>query len=533
MRIFLTAAVIALAVTTSYGGITPPPRDLDVLHYDVAVQIPDEGDSVAIETTVTLKALVELRSVELELSGMTLTAVTERGTSAAFNRSGSRVSVTLAAPLAPYEVTSLTFRYRGTPEHGLIIGRNKHGDRTVFADNWPDRAHHWIVSRDHPSDKASVDFTVTASAGHDVVSNGELQRVERLSSTQRRWHWSEPTPIPVYCMVIGVARFTIVNPDDGNGADIVYYLYPEDAAAGGKQFGATSAMMRFFTSRVGPYPYGKLAIAQSTTRYGGMENSGAIFLAEKSIGGDTWLEGLVAHEMAHQWFGDSVTPERWHDLWLSEGFATYFGALFLEHAYGREMFVQRMMRARKEYFDKFRDDPTPVFDPSISDPARLLGPNVYQKGAWTLHMLRRLVGDEAFFAGIADYYAAYRDRNASTSDFQAVMSRHAGQPLDWFFRQWIYGRSYPILSARWNWSPGDRKLRIRISQNQEWEVLRFPLDLEIRTAAGGRRESIEVSQRVVEVTLSADEKPVSLTLDPDQWLLKEVEAVREGGGIGD
>lgn len=527
MRFIISAAALALVISSSYAGIAPPPRDLDVLHYDVAIEIPAQGENVAIETTVTLKALVELRTVELELSGMTLSSVTERGASTTFTRTGQRVSVTLSSPLAPYEVTSLTFHYKGRPDDGLVIGRNKHGDRTVFADNWPDRAHHWIVSRDHPADKASIDFTVTAPPGDDVLANGELQSVKRLSPTERQWHWSEPTPIPVYSMVIGVARFTIVNPEPGTDTDVSYYLYPEDAAAGGKQFGSTAAMMRFFTSRVGPYPYGKLAIAQSTTRFSGMENSGAIFLAEKSIGGDAWLEGLVAHEMAHQWFGDSVTPERWQDLWLSEGFATYFGALFLEHAYGREMFVQRVTRARKEYFDTFRERPTPIFDPSISDPAKLLGPNVYLKGAWTLHMLRRLIGDEAFFAGIADYYAAYRDRNASTGDFEAVMSRHAGQPLDWFFKQWIYGRSYPILSARWSWSADDRKLRIRVSQNQQWEALRFPLDLEIRTAAGGRRESIDVAERVVEVTLSADEKPLSVTLDPDQWLLTEVEAVRE------
>ncbi|HIG48435.1 MAG TPA: M1 family peptidase, partial [candidate division Zixibacteria bacterium] len=158
-----------------------------------------------------------------------------------------------------------------------------------------------------------------------------------------------------------------------------------------------------------------------------------------------------AHEIAHQWFGDSVTESDWHHVWLSEGFATYFGALYFERAYGRDRFIQSMQGSKQRYLRAFERNPGPIHDSRISDLSDVLTGYHYVKGGWVLHMLRGIMGDTAFFNGIRDYYRTYRDENALTADFQKVMEFHGERPLDWFFQQWIYETGHPVYQLSWTW----------------------------------------------------------------------------------
>jgi aminopeptidase N len=274
-------------------------------------------------------------------------------------------------------------------------------------------------------------------------------------------------------------------------------------------------IIEFFSNLVGPYPYEKLALVQSSTRYGGMENASNIFLAENAFN-----ELLNAHEIAHQWFGDSVTESDWHHLWLSEGFATYFANMFAERFEGRDRFVQLMLKDKEEYLKQYAKDPRPVYDPAITDLMKLLNANNYQKGGWVLHMLRRVMGDEKFFAGIRGYYRTYRDRNALTEDLQRVMEFHYGQPLDWFFKQWIYEPGYPQLDAVWRWNASAKELTLRVEQTQAQTVFILPLEVEFQFDKGAQREPIGLSGRSQSFTFKLAAKPQSLKLDPDEWVLK-------------
>ncbi|MCI0336197.1 MAG: hypothetical protein L0226_01355 [Acidobacteria bacterium] len=302
---------------------------------------------------------------------------------------------------------------------------------------------------------------------------------------------------------------------EGADLELYYYLFPRDRDKGIKGYGRALQMIEFYSNLIGPFPYEKLALVQSSTRYGGMENASNIFLAE-----DTFGEGVVAHEIAHQWFGDAVTEADWHHLWLSEGFATYFGHLFFERADGRDKFVQLMLNDKESYLKEYGKDPPPIYDPSITDLLKLLNANSYQKGGWVLHMLRYVMGDEKFFAGIRDYYRTYRDRNALTDDFRKVMEFHYGQPLAWFFKQWIFESGYPIYEAVWKWDESTRELRIRVRQKQEKTVFRMPVEIEIKAGKEVRREVIKIDEREQNFTFKLDAKPQGLTIDPDEWLLK-------------
>jgi aminopeptidase N len=389
----------------------------------------------------------------------------------------------------------------------------------VFADNWPNRARQWFPAIDHPYDKATVEFFVTAPDRYDTIANGALIETISQPNGTRLTHWREAVAIPTYCMVIGATQFSIIKAGAANGTALSYYLYPKDGARGMKDFGRALQMLEFYTKLIGPYPYEKLALVESSTRFGGMENSSAIFFDEKAFNGSDKLEPTVVHEIAHQWFGDSITESDWHHLWLSEGFATYFGRLFFEHADGRERFTQMMLEDKAAYLQAYAGNPRPIYDPAITNLFALLNANNYQKGGWLLHMLRHVMGDAPFFAGIRDYYRAYRDRNALTADFASAMERAAGRKLDWFFNQWFYGAGYPVYDAAWHWDAGAKELHLRIAQRQA-QLFQMPLDVAYALDHQSRRETVEVKEREQTFTFKCDRKPQRVAIDPDEWLLK-------------
>ncbi|HEX8720721.1 MAG TPA: M1 family aminopeptidase [Pyrinomonadaceae bacterium] len=494
---------------------------LDALQYRIRLAFGEARDEISAETEIVF-AVKEagVREIALDFGGLGVDVVSENGREAKFTRDAGHVRVALSAAYRAGELVTLSVKYHGAPSDGLFFKRNRHGDRTVFADNWPDRAHHWFPSIDHPYDKARVEFFVTAPARYDVVANGRLEETRGLQDGARLWHWREDVPVPVYCMVFGATEFAVLDAGGWSGARLSYYLYPKDRDRGLADHGRALRMLEFYSQLVGPYPYEKLALVQSSTRFGGMENSSSIFFDENSYDGSGGLEGTVAHEIAHQWFGDSVTESDWHHLWLSEGFATYFGALFFERADGRDRFLRMMLADRERYVKDAAAVARPVYDPEVKDLFKLLNRNNYQKGGWVLHMLRRVVGDEKFFAGVSDYYRTYRDSNALTEDFRRVMELRAGRPLDWFFRQWIYEPGFPAYDAAWSWDEAAKRLRLRLRQTQAGAPFRMPLDVEFRTGDSARRETIEVGGREQTFDFKLESRPQAVGVDPDEWVLK-------------
>jgi aminopeptidase N len=490
---------------------------VDVLHYRIALTLPASGAEIDADAELTVRPInVPLQRLVLDFSGLTIDDVTIDGAKAEFTRDGEHLSIA-ANKSEPFRAR---VRYHGAPADGLYVRGNKYGDHGAFADNWPNRAHFWFPSVDHPSDKATVEFFVTAPAAFDVIANGTRIETTTLPNGTRLTHWSEPTPIPVHCMVVGATEFSIVRAGASKGAEVSYWLYPRDREAGIRELGRAPQMVDFFSELVGAYPYEKLAIVESSTRFGGMENSSAIFLDEKRIDGEGTLEGLVAHEIAHQWFGDSVSQREWHDLWLSEGFATYFEHLFFERMDGREVLNARLRTDRDEYLRAYADQPGPIYDPRITDLTKLLNAYNYKKGAWVLHMLRGVMGDTAFFAGIRDYFASYRESNASTAELRMVMERHAGQSLAWFFQQWVYEAGHPVFATRWTWK--DAKVQVDIDQKQSGTVYRAPTVIEVRSSSGdAARHNVVIDERSEHFEWPSESKPSAVVLDPDGWVLKE------------
>ena len=526
----ITAMLLLLGPTSAAGAASdgyPRLDDVDILHYRIRLDIGETGKTIQGETKIRAVMLAGGRDVlPLDLIALTVDRVTVDGEIAAFEHRDGRLSISLGDGHAEGDTVAVAVVYHGEPVDGLYIQANKFGDRSVFADNWPNRARHWFPGVDHPYDKATAEFIVTAPAAYDVVANGRLLETTAVSPEMKRTHWKTDAPIPTYCMVVGAARFSIVRPGSWQGVPVSYYLFPGDRDAGTTDFARSTDMLAFYTDLIGPYPYAKLALVQSSTRFGGMENASAIFFSEKSITGTKRNEAVVAHEIAHQWFGDSVTESDWHHLWLSEGFATYFGALFFEEADGVERFHEMLNRSKVRYIEANRRAPAPIFNPNITDLFDLLNAYNYSKGGLVLHMLRGLMGDEAFFDGIRRFYREFRDQTVLTRDFQSVMEARYGSTLDWFFEQWIYRTGHPVVEVTWSWDNQAGEVSVHLSQVQPQEPFRLPVTLAFVVGDRQHRRQIELHDRSHQFRFKLDGAPDEVLVDQVDWLLMEARVER-------
>jgi aminopeptidase N len=377
---------------------------------------------------------------------------------------------------------------------------------------------------DHPYDKATSEFLITAPSRYQVVANGLLQEQRDLPGEMRLTHWQQSVPIASWLNAIGVAQFAVHHAGEVEGVGLQSWVYPQDRDKGFADFEPPARQaMEFFSRRVGPYPYEKLANVQAAGLSGGTEHASAIFYGETSVGGSRNLTNLVAHEIAHQWFGNSVTQHDWDDVWLSEGFATYFALLFTEHYSGRDALVAGLKRSRTSVLNAERRSPTlPVIHRNLSDTRRVLNQLVYQKGGWTLHMLRAAVGTEKFWEGIREYYRRHRDGNASTDDLRRVFEEVSQTKLDWFFDQWLKRAGSPVIKGSWRYDVSTKRVELNLTQSQEGEAYRLPMEVGILTAdAAIRIEKIEMTEREQRFSFAAEQKPASLELDPNTWVLMQ------------
>ncbi|MEZ4699855.1 MAG: M1 family aminopeptidase [Rhodothermales bacterium] len=535
MRLRVLIVVCSLFCAFAQERVVAQVAGVDVLDYEFRIAVDDASDRIEGETLITVRfdrAGVERLTLDLVTAagprepGMQVAGVRENDRTIRFEHAADRLVLHLSSPSQAAEERRFSISYGGIPVDGLIIAKNRHGNRTFFGDNWPNRARNWLPTIDHPSDKATCAFVITAPNHYQVIANGRLVEETDLPGERRRTTWRTDAPLPTKVMVFGAARFAVRYEGEVADVPVQTWVYPEDRDDGFYDFAVAMDMLRYFDNRIGSFPYAKLANVQSKTRYGGMENAGAIFYNENAITGERSNESTVAHEIAHQWFGDSVTEADWPHIWLSEGFATYFAELYLEHAYGRSRLVADMAEAREAVIRFFRRSPTPLVDTRTDDPNQLLNTNSYQKGGWVLHMLRGLIGDDAFWIGIRSYYATHRDANATSDDLRQAMEQAAGQELGWFFDQWLYRPGQPKLRVTHGYDAANKQLTVTVAQRQAGAPFRFPLDLDLVTGGDVRRERVLVDQAEHTFRFELDRPITELVVDPDVALLMELDPAR-------
>ncbi len=538
-----TVSVFAFALTLRPADgqaqeMHPYRPGIDVLDYAITIDIPDTGAVIRGDVLLTVRRLARIDTLVLDLRHLKVSRVLVDDRPVAFGRTDSTILVPL--PRGDESAWRVRVAYSGAVSDGLIARRDTAGRWTYFGDNWPNRARYWIPSVDHPSDKATVTWNIrtTRKRGRTVVANGSLLESERLSrgpNAVTTFRWRESKPIPTYLMVIAVAP--LVSRDLGETAcglaEIkkcvrqTVYAAPEQWGVLPGSFAKAGDIVKYFASLVGPFPYEKLSHLQSATRFGGMENASAIFYSDRMFRQGGVGESLIAHETAHQWFGDAVTEREWPHLWLSEGFATYFAALWTGRARGDAAFRETMARMRTAIVeDTGAVLKRPVIDTIESTLTRLLNRNSYEKGGFVLHMLRAQLGDSAFFRGVREYYGKYKHATALSSDLQAVLEKSSGRKLGAFFDQWLRRAGYPELEVRWSADSASQSLELEVVQAARFGAFEFPLRLAL-TDPSGQTRRIDVSipaQPETKVMLPISGVISAVDVDPDLQLLARITA---------
>jgi aminopeptidase N len=530
---------------------------VDIQEYVFRLAVTDESDTIQGLATIDVQfSLAGITHLPLDLvgrspdrhTGMTVTGVwianglagpsvtsarveaAECGVPTKFEHEGDRLRIELPDPTTAGQRSFVTVAYAGTAATGLEIGNTKHGDRSFFSENWPDRARHWLPTIDHPYDKALSQMVVTAPSHYQVVSNGLLIEESDLGNGTRMTHWRQAVPIPTWLNVLGVAQFAVQHLADFEGIPVQTWVYPQDRDAGFHDFAVpTHAVLAYYSEHIGPYAYEKLANIQSNSVGGGMESASAIFYGDDSVTGQRSVRwrNVIIHEIAHHWFGNAVTESDWDDVWLSEGFATYFTLLFREHAYGREDFLSGLRESRDQVYRYYEENPDyRVVHDQLDDMSKVTTSMQYQKGAWTLHMLRDLVGTETFWEGIREYYGRYYNGNASTADFRRVMEEVSGMELAWFFDQWLHQGGVPVVAGSWSHSGGALSLDLR--QMQLHYRFRLSLEVQLQFIDGSTQsEKILMTGDVEQFTFATTQPPSAVVLDPDTRMLLRAAITRE------
>jgi aminopeptidase N len=503
-------------------------------HYLVNITLNDQlSEITSASARIYLTIVKPTREIDIDFGDLTVDRVTLEGRSYEFHRKDGKLHLDLPQAASPGDSYVIEVFYHGKPKDGLILTKDEDGKPVAIGDNWPDRVHHWIPVLDHPSAKATITFNITAPAGQEVVANGRLDHVETTASGQRTWTYSEGVPIPPYCMIIGVGQFARLDAGQQTPTQISYYVPRSERELAVKGFLPAMPSVEFFTEKVAPYPYEKLALIVGATRFGGMENSSAIvftstlFSRKATVGMSKSYPTvpfnnvtLIAHEIAHQWFGDSVTESTWSDLWLSEGFATYFAGLFVQRHESEAAFQRYMRDAAASVFAYEKQKRVPIFDRDTESLMELLNANNYQKGAWVLHMLRSNLGDDVFFRGIRAYYESHKNSVASTEDLRAALERASGKDLRAFFARWVYDSGHPQYELKWYWL-GKKELRVVLSQTQPGNAFVDPVPITISTAKGKKEVVLKPIGRLLIERIPLRDKPVQIEIDPDNRLLDE------------
>jgi aminopeptidase N len=538
LRISFLPATLFLLPFFVWADTYPVNKNIDIKHYKFTIGLSDSADVIYGNTQITIlfkKAGMQNfrldfinKTADRKDKGMVIDAIKVDNIPVNYTHRNDEVIISLPKSSTANETIVFTITYHGIPFDGLRIGATKFGDRSFFCENWPNKTRHWLPTLDHPSDKATSEFIVTAPAHYKVISNGLLLEESDMGNNARLTHWKQSVPVSCWLFVLGVADFAIKYVDQFNGKSIESWVYAKNREAGFYDFDKpTKAVLEFYSSYIGPFAYEKLANIQSVNSGGGMETSSAIFYGEDLVNGkrDERIRNVVIHEIAHQWFGNAVTETTWDDAWLSEGFATFFTLLFIENEYGKEEYINGIIKARKSVFEMAEKMPEfSIVSPRSAEKEPVTSGITYQKGAWVLHMLRNLVGEANFKKGIRTYYAKFYNANTTTDDFRAVMEKVSGKDLKLFFKQWLYQPVNPIINGTWEYNASAKKITIQLEQTQTGDIV-FNVPVEFGYYKEGSTNptilTMNFTKKQQVQTFAVDGTPEKLEFDPRNILLSK------------
>ncbi len=525
-------------------------RAFDLIHTRLEISFNEKERSLAGKVTHTFTPLLpNQRFVVLDAVGLNIEKISDpTGNSLAFDQFDGKLKIDLGLPFRPqFDTFFVTIDYNGKPKEGIYFvqpdsryPRKKH---QIWSQGEDEYTRYWIPIYDYPNDKATSEVLVTVPEKYLAVSNGELVSDTRAND-MRTFHWRENVPHVTYLISLVAGELEMYSDTATVYVDnkikivpMLYYHPPGEKEKSVRSFGKTGKMIRFFSEKIGvPYPYEKYAQAAiDEFMWGGMENISATSQTERTLHDrlahqDFKSEGLVAHELAHQWWGDLLTCRDWSHIWLNEGFATYFDALFQEYDLGSDEMPVEMRDNRDGYLNEDKSYRRPIVTSYYTDPFDMFDRHTYPKGAWVLHMLRTYLGEEFWWKGINHYCQKHYADNVGTSDFERAMEETTGKNLDWFFQQWVYKGGYPEFKIRTSWDDSAKVTKISIEQMQPTDsltpIFRVKLPAVVTTSKEALLDTFWIDQKEEVFYIATSERPQMVEIDPRLTVLKTVDFER-------
>ena len=542
IRMLPMVAVLLFLIVTSWSHADEPKfpvdRPFDITHIRLELDVDLEAQSADVTAAITGKALRAIQSVTLDAVDFKNVEVRLKLDSGdvdvpRFDYDGKRLVVQFGRTLQRGEVAGIAVKYHvHDPKRGLHFFKPTDEDPQAPFQVWSQGQsisnRYWIPCVDHPNEMQSTEIICTVDEPFIAVSNGEFVSTQPAGEGCRRFHWKLDQPHVAYLVTLVVGDF-VSKSETWRGIPITYYVRKQFEDQMGNSFKNTTKMLDFFSGRIGvPYPWPKYDQLCCYQFGGGMENTSSTTLGESTLHDDrahldTSSDALVAHELAHQWFGDLITCNDWAHLWLNEGFATYFEALWDEHHNGPSAFAHNMMQ--KSERAQRGGKKKPIVDRAYPSPGSQFDGRAYSKGAWVLHMLRRRLGDQLFWEGINAYVKQFEHRTVETSDFRRVMERVSGQGLSRFFYDWTDRAGHPVVDVKYAWQGHDQLAKLTIRQTQESDAFHFPLRIEFvmskpgSTDATVREFTKQIDEKETVVYYSLPHPPDAIRIDADQAVL--------------
>jgi aminopeptidase N len=545
------AGLPALAEPRDFAPAGTPVRYMPTRQYDLQhlrLDLTFDWDARSVEGTATNTLIPLLPGVDalvFNAAGLDVRKVRVDGAERSFTLDPQAQTLTVQldhayGPQAPLEVA---IDYSAHPRAGLYFVGPDAGyprkPRQIYSQGESDLNRFWFPSWDYPNDRTTTEMVATVKRPLAVISNGKLLEVTDRPRDWRTYHWKMDVPHATYLVSVAIGDFTKVT-DEWRGIPVEYDVPPgTDEATARRSFGDTPKILEFYSQATGhPYPYAKYAQATVVDyMWGGMENISATTQTANTLHDaradvDSPSEGLVAHETAHQWFGDLLTCEDWSNAWLNEGFADYFTALYMRSAHGDDAFAAEVDDLRRAYLrEADRDYRRPIVEKRYADPIDMFDRHTYAKGALVLHMIHHLLGEEGWAKGIHAYVERYAAQTVTTADLQDTLERATGVALGPIFDGYVYGAGHPELKVKWDYRPETHQVHLEIRQTQKLDaqegLFAFPLDVALVGEKETAMRRVQVAARdFQDLYIESGERPRTVVLDPEGWILKTVDFSR-------
>ena len=530
----------------------PRDRVCDIKHVKLELALDVESKSLRGVATHTLTPINDnLTSVELDAAELQIDSVklcpdglkpegSHDGPPLAYSYEDSKLRIDLGSPHNAGEELTLRIDYRCTPRRGLYFNApdaaypDKPGQ--VWTQGEDEDSRYWFPCHDFPNERFTSEIIVTVPDGWNTVSNGKLLSVKEDGPT-KTYHWSQDVPHPVYLMSLVAGEYTEIH-EEWDGVPIIYYSPPGREEDTRRAFDKTPKMMQFFTEKIGvPYPWAKYSqVSVVDFIFGGMENTSATtmtstILHDERAHMDYSADSIVAHELAHQWWGDLLTCRDWSHGWLNEGFATYFDLLFKEHDLGTDEFRYAVYQDANAYI---REDSghyrRPIVHNVYNHPVDLFDRHLYEKGGLVLHMLRFVLGDDLFWKTMHHYCVKHRGGNVTTEDLQRAVEESTGKNVDLFFHQWVFKGGHPSFKVSYSWEEDTSTAQLTVAQTQTADdltsIFRMPVQVAFVTSDDRQTFRVNLSQKEQTFYFPLKDKPKMVQFDPGYWCLKTLDFTR-------